>query len=61
MAINRETSKQTWKQLDELIYKIKHRALELKDDELWGLADKAFWLLRQHSEEVAREEEEAKP
>jgi hypothetical protein len=53
-------SKETWNKLDEIIFKIRDKAAADRDDELYGLADKANALMRNLANELWMEDEEAK-
>jgi len=55
-VINRAFSKQTWKELDDLIFKIRDKAAADKDDELYGYADRANALMRKLAADISHED-----
>lgn len=55
--INRTMSRQTWKELDDVIFKIRDKAAADKNDEVYGYADHANALMRQLATELWLEDE----
>jgi hypothetical protein len=59
MPANREMSKKTWEEIDNLLHKIMDRAAKIKDREIYGAADMATALLRNLSTETRMEDKAA--
>jgi hypothetical protein len=59
MAANREMSKKTWEEIDNLLHKIMDRAAKIEDREIYGAADIATALLRNLSTDTYMEDKAA--
>ena len=59
MSLNRDLSNATWYQIDDLLHKITKRASTIGDKEIFGHADLAIALLRNHTGEIQMEDEKA--
>jgi hypothetical protein len=58
MAANREMSKKTWEDIDNLLHKIMDLAAKIPDREIYSAADMASGLLRNLSTETYLEDAE---
>jgi hypothetical protein len=58
MAANREMSKKTWGDIDNLLHKIMDLAAKIPDREIYSAADMATALLRNFSTETYLEDAE---
>lgn len=56
MAANREMSKKTWEEIDNLLHKIMDLAAKIPDREIYNAADMAATLLRNLSAEIHAED-----
>jgi hypothetical protein len=52
MTANFEKSKETFTQIDELLQKIMRRAAKIKDDEIYGDADRCTALISKFATEI---------
>jgi len=59
MAINRDVSKVTWKQIEDLLKRIAHQAVAIKADDIYKQADTALALLRVLAGEIEMEDRAA--
>ena len=57
MMPSRETSKQTWEKIDNLLHKIMRRAVAIKEDEIYADADMCTALMRNLAVETYMEDE----
>ena len=56
MAANREMSKKTWEEIDNLLHKIMDLAAKIPDREIYNAADMAATLMRNLSAEIHAED-----